>query len=145
MQTTIRDILKRKGDSTVSVTSHASVLDAVRAMAHHNVGSVLVIDDGRLVGILSERDCARDLVLKDLSAKDTRVEELMTTEVLIVGPTHTVDECMFLMTENRVRHLPVLQDGTLIGIVSIGDIVNALVSQKQFVIEQLESYITGRS
>ena len=145
MQTTIRDILKRKRDSTVSVTSHASVLEAVRAMAHHNVGSVLVIDDGRLVGILSERECARDLVLQDRSARETRVNELMRSEVLVVGPAHTVDECMFLMTENRVRHLPVLEDGRLVGIVSIGDIVNALVSQKQFVIEQLESYITGRS
>ena len=110
-----------------------------------DAGTVLVIDDGRLVGILSERECARDLVLQDRLARETRVEELMTSEVLVVGPAHTVDECMFLMTENRVRHLPVLEDGRLIGIVSIGDIVNALVSQKQFVIEQLESYITGRS
>jgi len=145
MQTSIRDILKRKGDETVSVASTASVLEAVRLMASQNVGAVLVIDAGRLVGILSERDCARNLILEDKSAKDTPVEELMTSEVLVVSPTHTVEQCMFLMTENRVRHLPVLEDGQLIGIVSIGDVVNALVSQKQFVIEQLESYITGRS
>ena len=145
MQTSIRDILKRKGDAIVSVASNATVLAAVRQMANHNVGAVLVVDAGRLVGILSERDCARDLILEDKSATDTPVEELMTSDVLVVSPTHTVEQCMFLMTENRVRHLPVLEDGKLIGIVSIGDVVNALVSQKQFVIEQLESYITGRS
>jgi CBS domain-containing protein len=145
METSIRDILKRKGAGTVSVASNATVLDAVRAMADHNVGSVLVIDHGRLVGILSERDCARALIVEAKSVKDMRVEELMASDVLVVSPAHTVDQCMFLMTENRVRHLPVLEDGKLIGIVSIGDVVNALVSHKQFVIEQLESYITGRS
>jgi CBS domain-containing protein len=145
MESSVRDVLKRKGGSTVSVTSTSSIFEAVQEMEDHNVGAVLVIDAGRLVGILSERDCARDLILKDRSAKDTTVDELMTSEILVVSPTHTVEQCMFLMTENRVRHLPVLEDGQLIGIVSIGDVVNAIVSAKQFVIEQLESYITGRS
>jgi len=145
METSVRDVLKRKGGSTVSVTSTASIFEAVQEMEDHNIGAVLVIDEGRLVGILSERDCARDLILKDRSAKDTTVDELMTSEILVVSPTHTVEQCMFLMTENRVRHLPVLENGQLIGVVSIGDVVNAIVSAKQFVIEQLESYITGRS
>lgn len=145
MQTSVHDLLQRKGHGTVSVTSGSSVYEAVRLMAAHNVGSVLVIDDGDLVGILSERDCTRELILAGKSAKDTPVRDLMSSAVLIVDPTDTVEHCMRLMTENRVRHLPVLSEGRLVGIVSIGDVVNSVLSQRQFVIEQLENYITGRA
>ncbi len=141
---TIKDVLKHKGHAVHSVLPDASVLDALKLMAERNLGAVLVIDPvGRLVGILSERDYARKVVLRGHTSKETPVGSIMTTEVLGIRPDRTVDECLALMSKARVRHLPVMEDDRVIGVVSIGDIVNAVISNQGFVIDQLERYITG--
>ena len=113
-------------------------------MAEKNIGAVLVIDQGVLVGVLSERDYARKIILKGKRSVDTLVWEIMTTDVIFVNPEQTLEDCMALMTEKRIRHLPVFSDDELIGIISIGDVVKELISEKEFVIEQLENYIAGR-
>ena len=145
MQTTIRDLLKRKGDVVHSVRANNSVVEVVHQFIEHNVGAVLVMDGADVVGIVSERDVARSVVLETKTERETSVAEIMSTDVISVGPEATVDQCLAMMTAKRVRHLPVMQDNRVIGIVSIGDLVNASLSQKQFLIEQLEGYITGRS
>jgi CBS domain-containing protein len=140
---TVRDLLGKKGDRIWSVSPDSTVYEALQLMADRNIGAVLVRDGNRLVGILSERDYARQVILKGKASRDTPVREIMTTRVVCVVPERTVEDCMALMTDKRIRHLPVLADGELIGVVSIGDIVKAVISEKQFIIEQLESYITS--
>jgi len=140
---TVRDILKKKGSGTHGVSPDTSVYDALKLMAEKNVGAVLVLDTGRPVGILSERDYARQVVLKGKASKETPVREIMTARVVFVRPEQSLEECMALMTDKRIRHLPVLENGALIGIVSVGDVVKAVISEKQFRIEQLENYITS--
>ncbi len=144
MQTTVQDLLKRKGSVVNSVRANCSVFDAVRQFIEHNIGAVLVMNGAELVGILSERDVARNVVLETKTERETAVTEIMTRDVATVPPDATVDDCMALMTNKRVRHLPVVDGTRVVGIVSIGDCVNAMLTQKQFVIEQLEGYITGR-
>ncbi len=144
MQTTVRDLLKRKSVSLKSVIETDSVLRAVEQLVEHNISAVLVLDGAELVGIVTERDIARNLALSQTSASETPVSRIMTRDVLFVRPEHSIEECMALMTERRIRHLPVMDGTRLMGILSIRDLVDALVSQKQFVIEQLENYITGR-
>jgi CBS domain-containing protein len=139
----IRPILKHKGTNVWSVAPSASVYDAIATMSEKHVGALLVIEDGRLVGILSERDYARKVILKGRSSKDTQVIEIMTSPVIYVTPQETVDDCMRMMTTNRVRHLPVVEDEKVVGIVSIGDLVNWVVSAQADAISQLHSYITG--
>jgi CBS domain-containing protein len=141
---TVRELLQAKGYEIWSVTPDDSVYDALRLMADKNVGAVLVTDAGNLVGILSERDYARKVILKGRTSKDTLVREIMTEKVVYVRPDQTTDECMALMTNKRVRHLPVIEDDRLIGIISIGDVVKAIMSEQEFMIQQLENYITGR-
>jgi CBS domain-containing protein len=141
---TVRELLRAKGYDIWSVAPDASVYDALKLMADKNVGAVLVTDAGNLVGILSERDYARKVILKGKTSKDTPVREIMTEKVVYVRPDQTTDECMALMTNKRVRHLPVIEDDRLIGIISIGDVVKAIMSHQEFMIEQLENYITGR-
>ena len=142
--TTVADILKSKLIQTVhTVEADASVLDAVEHMSAANTGALVVVEQERVVGIVSERDFARKFILRQLSAKDVRVRQIMSAPVLFVPPDRTSDECMALMTENRLRHLPVMDGERLVGLVSIGDLVKQVVSEQKFVIEQLEHYITG--
>jgi CBS domain-containing protein len=143
--TVVADILKSKADPSVhTVGPAASVFEAVQAMAQKNIGALLVIDAGRVVGIVTERDYARKIVLLDRSSKATPVRDIMSTRVMYVRPQHTSGECMALMTENRLRHLPVLDGDKLVGVVSIGDLVKDIISEQQFTIEQLEHYISGQ-
>ncbi len=142
---TVYDLLSKKGKQVWSVTSDTKVFDALKIMADKNVGALLVIDDGNVVGIFSERDYARKVVLKGFTSKEVDVASIMSTKVLYVTTERRVDECMALMIEKKVRHLPVFKDKELVGVISIGDVVNALLDHKNFMLDQLESYITGRS
>ena len=142
--TTVADILKSKSIRTVhTVEGAASALDAMRRMAEANVGALVVLDQGNVVGIVSERDCARKVILSARSAEETPVKEIMSAPVLIVRSDRSTEDCMALMTQNRLRHLPVMDDDRLTGIVSIGDLVKQVVTDQKFVIEQLEHYISG--
>ncbi|MEO7954103.1 MAG: CBS domain-containing protein [Polaromonas sp.] len=142
--TAVAEILKSKADSTIhSIAPTASVLDALQRMADKGIGALLVMEDDAIVGILTERDYARKIALMGRRSALTLVREVMSSPVMFVGPAHTSDECMALMTENRLRHLPVVDGGRLLGLISIGDLVKNIISEQQFVIEQLEHYITG--
>ncbi len=143
MTTTVRDLLTKKGPVIFSVTPDCTVFQALQTLAERNVGAVLVLDGDRMVGILSERDYARQVILKGKASKDTPVREIMTTTVVCVGPDHTIEECMALMTDKRFRHLPVMTGDELLGVLSIGDVVKALLNEQAFRIEQLESYISS--
>ena len=140
----IAQILKSKPSKVVhAIPPNDTVYDAVRKMAEQNIGALLVMEGDEIVGIVTERDYARKVVLAGRSSRETPVSVIMTTQVLCVGPLQTTEECMAIMTENRLRHLPVINDGKLIGLVSIGDLVKDIISEQQFTIEQLEHYITG--
>lgn len=139
----VRQILEAKGYDIWSIVPDASVYDALELMADKEVGALLVLEGEQPVGIISERDYARKVILKGKRSIDTPVKEIMTKEVISVRLDQPVEECMELMTERRVRHLPVLEGDQLIGIVSIGDVVKAIISQQGFMIEQLERYIKG--
>ena len=143
MKTTVRQILQAKGNDVWSISPEKSVYEALQMMADKQVGALLVIEGEKVVGIFSERDYARKIALMGLSSKDTTVCDRMTESVLYVTPEKTVEDCMALMTEKRIRHLPVLEDNRLIGIVSIGDVVKRIISDQQFRIDQLEKYVTG--
>ncbi|HSJ52632.1 MAG TPA: CBS domain-containing protein [Anaerolineae bacterium] len=139
----VKDILRNKGDQVWAVSPNVTVRDALQEMADKNIGAVLVMDQGHLAGIFSERDYARKLDLQGRRADETLVEEVMTRQVVGVRPDDSVDECMAIMTQRRIRHLPVVDGGEVAGIVSIGDVVKSIISEQQFLIEQLELYITG--
>ncbi len=139
----VEQILRHKGRAYWSVSPNAMVIDALKLMAEKDVGALLVLDGGQLVGIISERDYARKVILKGKSSLKTPVREIMTQAVVFVRPGQTVEECMALMTEKRVRHLPVIAEGQVVGVVSIGDAVKASIDAKDFMIKQLENYITG--
>ena len=140
---TIRELLKARSSEVWHVAPEATVYEVLQAMADRNVGAMPIVERGQLVGIFSERDCARHLVLAELSARNTQVRELMSAPVLFVGLDHTIEVCMALMTQRHVRHLPVLQDGVLVGVVSMRDVVRHLLSGRDQHIEQMEHYITG--
>jgi len=140
---TIGMVLKEKGQNIWSLGPDATVYDAVEMMAHKHVGALLVISDGKLVGIVSERDYARKVVLLERSSKQTQVKEIMTSPVVVVRPDHTVEDCMRFMTDNRIRHLPVVENQKVLGVVSIGDLVKWVVSAQAETIDHLHHYITG--
>ena len=141
---TAAELLKLKAHQTVyTTTPTASVFDAVKLMAQMNVGALLVMDGAAVAGIVTERDYARKVVLMSRSSKETPVREIMTSAVMYVRPDQTTEDCMVLMTENRLRHLPVMDGDTLLGLISIGDLVKDIISEQKFIIQQLEHYITG--
>jgi CBS domain-containing protein len=139
----VSEILLNKGQQVWSISPETVVFDAIKLMAEKNVGALLVTKDGKLAGIISERDYTRNVVLKGRSSKDTTVREIISGRVISVSPDHTVEECLRLMTEHRIRHLPVLQGGQILGVISIGDLVNSIISSQNSAIQQLETYITG--
>jgi CBS domain-containing protein len=136
-----RHLLEGKGSAIYSVTPVDSVLDAIRRMAEHHVGALVVLDGTALVGIVSERDYARKVILKERSSHDTRVADIMSAPVITVAPTTTLDECMRTVTEHRVRHLPVVDGERIVGVLSIGDLVKAVIDEQAREIEQLQQYI----
>lgn len=139
----VKHLLSVKGKEVYAVAPEAPVYEAIKQMADKNVGALAVIKGSELVGIISERDYARKVILRDRSSKDTPVADIMTASVITVGLDVTVDECMRLCTDGRLRHLPVLDGGRVVGMVSIGDLVKATISEQQETISQLESYITS--
>jgi CBS domain-containing protein len=141
---TISAILKHKTQDIWSVAPDATVFDAIHLMADKNVGALLVMSAGRLIGVISERDYTRKVALKGKSSKETAVREILSAPIVSATPDHSIEECMRLMTVHRVRHLPVLEGDTVVGIVSIGDLVNWIISAQSLAINQLENYISGQ-
>lgn len=139
----IREILTHKGNTTWTVSPDATVFEAIQLMAEKNIGALLVMKNNKLAGLITERDYTRKVILKGRSSKETRVNEILAGQVVSVTPDHTVDQCLRLMTEHRVRHLPVLDGSNIAGVVSIGDLVNHVISSQTSTIQQLEAYITG--
>ena len=141
----VSQFLEKKGHDVWWVAPETTVFDALQLMAKKKVGALLVLEEDSLVGVFSERDYARKVILKGKSSKDTPVRDIMSTKIVCVAPNQSTEECMSLMTEKRVRHLPVMDGENLIGIISIGDVVKAVIADREDVIEQLEHYITGTS
>ncbi len=139
----IKQVLNAKGGDVYSIDMNASVFDAIKLMAAKGIGALVVTDGEKLAGILSERDYTRKVILKGRTSQQTRVGEIMTSDVITVHPKQTIKECMSLMTQHRIRHLPVIDGERLIGMLSIGDLVKAIIEEQQFTIEQLQSYIRG--
>lgn len=141
---TVAEILKSKASPVIySVGPDSSVLDAIKMMAQHSIGALVVLDEGKVVGIVTERDYSRKVILKNRAAVTTPVRDIMTSAVIYVTPDQNSQECMALMTERRLRHLPVMDGTRLIGLVSIGDLVKGIIDEQEFIISQLEHYISG--
>jgi len=139
----VKHLLDSKGRDIISTVEDASVLDAIKMMAERSIGSLLVMDGDELKGIVTERDYARKVIVKGRSSKSTHVREIMTADVCTASTDQTVNDCMTIMTERRIRHLPVVENGKVLGLISIGDLVQAIISDQQEAIEQLEQYISG--
>ena len=140
---TVRQILQSKGNATWITSPGSTVFEALQIMAEKNVGALLVVEGDQLVGIFSERDYARNVALKGRTADNTLVRDIMTEHVITIRPNQTVEDCMALMTEKHIRHLPVMENEQFVGIISIGDVVKEIISDQAFTIRSLESYITG--
>ncbi|ADH62045.1 MAG: CBS domain-containing protein [Deinococcota bacterium] len=143
MTATVRQLLQVKGSRVFDIHPQATVYEALERMAQHDVGALLVLEEGQLVGIFSERDYARKIILMGRASRDTPVHEVMTTDLVTVSPEATVGECMALMTQHRIRHLPVMEGGRLAGVISIGDVVKAIMTEQEFLIAQLQQYINS--
>ena len=143
MAETVRELLVAKGGVVWTVPPRASVYEAIALMAEKEIGALVVKDGARVVGILSERDYAREVILKNKSSKTTPVDEIMTEKVIYVSPERRIEECMALMTKYRVRHLPVMAEDSLVGMISIGDVLKEVIAGKEFLIEQLTNYLSG--
>jgi CBS domain-containing protein len=141
--TTVSKILAAKGSQVWSVTPTTRLYEALKLMAEKDIGALLVLDEGKIVGIISERDYARKVILEGKNSMIVPIEEIMTRDVLTITPSYTLEECMALMTDKHVRHLPVLDDEQITGLISIGDVVKEMISEQKFVIDQLENYIRG--
>jgi len=139
----VSEMLKGKGRDVWTVSPDSTVYDALQVMADKNVGALMVLENDQVVGVFSERDYARKVILKGKASKDTPVSEIMSTKLVWVRPDQTIEDCMNLMTNRRIRHLAVLEEGRLIGVISIGDVVKAIISEQEFTIQQLEQYITS--
>lgn len=140
----VGDILKSKGSHKVhTISPDSSVLDAIRSMAEHGIGALVVMENDNIVGIVTERDYSRKVILMNRSSSSTPVRDIMTSNVIYVRPSDSNEDCMALMTEKRLRHLPVMDDGKLVGLVSIGDLVKDIIQEQEFIITQLERYISG--
>ncbi len=144
MQSTVAHLLEKKGGEVFSIGPDATVFEALEKMASKQVGALVVMDGEELAGIISERDYARKVILLDRLSKKTGVREIMTSEVVTISPSATLQDCMSTMTDHRFRHLPVIDDGRLVGVVSIGDVVKAVIDEQAVMIEQLENYIDAR-
>ena len=140
---TVKELLDAKGHQVWSISPDASVFNAIQLMAEKEIGALLVMQADKPVGIISERDYARKVILKGRSSHETAVEEIMTTRVIVAHPDQRIEECMAVMTERRIRHLPVLEGESIVGMLSIGDLVKSIIAEQQFMIEQLEHYISG--
>lgn len=143
MQKTVGQLLEAKGTQVWTISPDASVLDALNLLADKNIGAVVVVDEGGVCGILSERDYARKIRLLDRDSSDTAVRQIMTPDVRTVSRDQDVNDCMEMMTDYRIRHLPVVEDDMLVGVISVGDVVKAVMAEQAFLIKQLEQYITG--
>jgi len=143
MQRTVRQILGKKGSQVWTIPPEATGYDALVLMAEKNIGALVVVESDKVLGIFSERDYARKVILKGKSSKEVAVRELMSEKVFIIGQSHTIEMCMAIMSEKQVRHLPVLENDRLTGLVSIGDVVKMIISEQKITIEQLEKYISG--
>jgi len=139
----VSKILQKKGSLVFTVQPDATVLEALRTMGEHNIGSVLVVENDQPVGIFTERDNATRVGMLDINCNDVAVRDVMTTELVTITPQHSVNQCMNLMTDNHIRHLPVMEDGQLSGIISIGDVVKDVIEELEFTIDQMEKYIHG--
>jgi CBS domain-containing protein len=137
----VSQILQAKGSQTWTVAPNATVYDALSIMAEKDIGALVVVENSDVVGIFSERDYARKVILQGKSSKNTKISEIMTENVLCVNPEQTVEKCMALMTEKRIRHIPILDNGQLVGVISIGDVVKAIITDQQTIINHLEDYI----
>ena len=140
---TVRNILQKKGNAVYSISPDSSVYDALEELEEKNLGALIVLENRKLIGVFTERDYARKVILKGRSSKETLVRDIMSGSPVFVDPDKTLDDCMQLMTDKFIRHLPVLENGELIGVISIGDIVKYIIYDKDFIIENLEHYITG--
>lgn len=139
----VSDILKAKGSDICTISPTATVYVGLQQMAEKDVGAILIVEDGQLIGIFTERDYSRKVILKGKSSLTTPIKELMVRDILYVSPSDTIDDCMAIMTEKQIRHLPVMHEGELVGLVSMRDVVNHVISHKNFKIKELEKYITG--
>jgi CBS domain-containing protein len=144
MKTTVEEILQQKGRDVWTISPKATVMDALKLMAEKSVGALVVVHDDQVVGIISERDYARKVILRGRSSINTHVKEIMTDKVYYVDPKTTTEECMILTTQQSIRHLPVLENGKLVGLISIGDVVKSIIGEQETEIRQLSEYITGK-
>jgi CBS domain-containing protein len=144
MKTTVEEILKQKGHDVWTISPKATVMDALKLMAEKQIGALVVTHDDQVVGIISERDYARKVILRGKSSVNTHVKEIMTDKVYYVGPKSTAEECLILTTQQSIRHLPVLENGKLVGLISIGDVVKSVIGEQETEIRQLSEYISGK-